>query len=189
VENIFMENIKLRKIGSCRTALLASLFGLLSPAAHSQTPPPVTAHLGKAADNHIHAQAVLNAVMAANPDLVAIGLHAVPPGIDAPPGSPDSQIIAQSADEIGRKDAPIDLEPVKHDQILIYLAPLAGIPRMKVMVPLRDASQRIIGLAVLSFRPSPGMDKMKAHIRTDEILATFARNFPDKASLFLPESR
>jgi hypothetical protein len=168
-----------------RATLAASLFCLPSPPVHSQP----SQHLGKAADNHIHAQAVLNAIMAANPDLVAIGLHAVPPGIDTPPGSPDSQIIAQSADEIGRKDSPMDLEPVKLDQIRINLASLAGIMRMKVAAPLRDGSQRIIGLAVLSFRPAPDMDKMKAHMRADKILAEFARDFPNHDSLFLPEGR
>jgi hypothetical protein len=71
----------MHKIGSQLrwAALTTSLFCVCSLAAYAQTPP--AGHLGKAADNHIHAQAVLNAIMAANPDLVAIGLHAVPPGI------------------------------------------------------------------------------------------------------------
>jgi hypothetical protein len=168
-----------------RSSLAAVLFCALGGAACAQTPPLVE-NLGKTANNHIHAQAVLNAVMAANPDLVAIGLHAVPLNIEAKPGEPGEQIVAQSADEIGRLDSPGDLEPVKLDQIKIYLAPLAGVPRMKVMVPLRDGSQRIIGLAVLSFKPTPDMTKMKAHVRTDEILAKFAREFPDRASLFTP---
>jgi hypothetical protein len=168
-----------------RFVLAACLACLLGSAAHAQTPAPE--HLGKAADNHIHAQAVLRAVMAANPDLVAIGLHAVPPGIDAAPGEPGSQIIAQTADAIGTKDSPMDMETVKLDQMRINLAPLAGVMRMKVAAPLRDGSQRIIGLAVLSFRPTPAMDKLKAHIRADAILAAFARAFADKASLFLPE--
>jgi hypothetical protein len=168
-----------------RASLAATLVFISGIAVHAQTPLPAE-HISKAADNHIHAQAVLNAVMAANPDLVAIGLHAVPLNIDVKPGEAGEQIVAQSADEIGRLDSPGDLEPVKLDQIKIYLAPLAGAPRMKVMVPLRDGSQRIIGLAVLSFKPTPDMTKMKAHVRTDEILAKFAREFPNRASLFTP---
>jgi hypothetical protein len=171
-----------------RLSLSAGLVLAFLQLAWAQSP-ALAQPLVKAADNHIHAQAVLNAVLKANPDMVAIALHAVPPGIKAEPGDPQSQVIAQSADVIGAKDAPNDLEVVKLDQIRINLAPLAGTVRMKVAMPLRDGSQRIIGLAVLSFRPTPDMTKMKAHQRADTILAEFARQFPDRDSLFLPEGQ
>jgi hypothetical protein len=177
---------KMRQTKSSALSAIALLMFLGASPASAQVVAPPGETWGKVADNHIHAQAVVNAVFAANPDLVAIGLHSVPPGVAAKPGEVGQVIVAQTEDRIGAKDAPGDLEETRLDQMRIALTPLGKIMRMKVAAPLRDGAGRIIGLAVISFKPAADMNKMKAHVRADAILAEFARNFPDQASLFTP---
>src|SRR3954463_15823522 len=58
---------------------------------------------GRAADNHIRAQQLVTEIMAANPGLVAAGLHCVPPGGDK------QVIIASTLDVIGKPSDPEDI--------------------------------------------------------------------------------
>jgi hypothetical protein len=142
------------------------------------------ADLGKAADNKILAQRLVNQAMAANPDLVGFGLHAIKAG------STELRVVAQTMDIIGRLDDAGDLEIVKADMVKIYAAalPAAQGPgkRMKVMLPLRNGTGGIIGLAVLSFKPGPQIDPLSAHERAEQIMKTVSRQLPDLAALYRP---
>lgn len=147
---------------------------------------PTQAPWGKFSDNHILAQKVVNDLMAANPDLVALGLHAIPPGVSAKPGEAGQVIVAQVADRIGAPDGPSDLEVTKQEQVRIYQAKLDGVMRMRVMAPLRDGAGRNIGLAVLLFKLDPDVTDLSAHMRANAILAEIRKRVPDQASLFEP---
>ena len=147
---------------------------------------PAQAPWGKAADNKILAQQVVNEIMAANSDLVSLGLHSVPPGVAAKPGEVGQVIIAQVADRIGAPDGAGDLEVSKQEQVRIYQAKLDGVMRERVMAPLRDGAGRTIGLAVLLFKLAPGVTALSAHMRAEAILTELAKRFPDQDSLFRP---
>jgi hypothetical protein len=147
---------------------------------------PTQAPWGKPADNHILAQKIVNDLMAANSDLVALGLHAIPPGVNAKPGEVGQIIVAQVADRIGAPDGPGDLEVTKQEQVRIYQAKLDGVMRMRVMAPLRDGAGRNIGLTVLMFKLDPDVTDLSVHMRANAILAEIEKRVPDQASLFEP---
>lgn len=134
----------------------------------------------KAADNRIYAQRLVRDLMAENPDLVGVGLHAIPPG------GTGYEIVGQMRDIIGRKSSEDDLEIIKQDATRIYPDTLGDAPRMKALAPLRDRSGQIIGLAALSFKRGPGVTKLTVHARLDAILADLATRIPDRAALFKP---
>ena len=57
----------------------------------------------KAADNKIYAQQLVNEIMAAHPELLVVGFHAVAPG------TKDQKMIATNLDRVGKKDDDDDL--------------------------------------------------------------------------------
>lgn len=170
-----------------RTGILIASLPLACASASAQSfSAPTQAPWGKPADNHILAQKVVNDLMAANPDLVALGLHSIPPGVNAKPGEPGQVIVAQVADRIGAPDGPGDLEVTKQEQVRIYQAKLDGVVRMRVMAPLRDGAGTNIGLAVLLFKLDPGVTALSVHTRANAILMEIATRVPNQASLFQP---
>jgi hypothetical protein len=166
--------------------LIASLTLACANAGAQNFSAPTQAPWGKPADNHILAQKVVNDIMTANTDLVALGLHSIPPGVNAKPGEAGQVIVAQVADRIGAPDGAGDLEVTKQEQVRIYQAKLDGVMRMRVMAPLRDNAGRNIGLAVLLFKLDPGVTALSAHARANAILMEIARRIADRASLFQP---
>src|ERR1700687_2929886 len=87
------------------------------------------ASLGKAADNHIYAQALVNELMARHPELIIVGVHVVVPG------ATDQIQIATNEDKIGRKDDPDDLM-VSQEHKTILAPNLHGLGRYEVLLPL-----------------------------------------------------
>jgi hypothetical protein len=152
--------------------------------AFSQPAAPVPSVPGKAADNHIYAQQLVREMMAQDPDLVAMALHSIPPGVRARPGEVGQVCIASTLDKIGEADSPDDLEVAAKDQVIIGLAPLGRIVRLKVAAAFRDRSGRILGYCMISFRKD--VDPLTAHERADKILRELAARIPDSASLFRP---
>jgi len=171
-----------------RASLVATALGFAMAQLGAQTrqeavPTESSAKLeGKAANNHIFAQEVVNEVMADNPDILALALHSSPLG--EKPGTEAQVCVASSLDKIGEKDSAGDIAVAAQDQLNIKLAPLGKITRLKVADAFRDGSGRILGYCMISF-PNK-MDKLTAHARTLAILELLARKFPDQASLFKP---
>jgi hypothetical protein len=166
--------------GAGVTAMALVLFAPLrgaQTAAPSAEPP-----LGKAVDNKIYAQQLVNDLLAANGDLLAVGLHAIPPG------GAEYQIVAHSRDLIGKKDSEADVEMIKNDQTIIgpESTGYTTVPRMVVHAALRDRTGRIVGLAVLSFKLEAGTTKLATHARAEALLKTLAGKIPDSAALFQP---
>lgn len=160
---------------------LAFAAAILVPlAASAASPTGESPHYGKAADNKIYAQQLAIDVVAANPDLGGIGLHAIAPG------AKDYTIIAQLRDLIGKPSSPADLAVIKRDQTLIYAGPIEGEPRFASLNALKDSSGRIVGMVVFSFKQGPGVDKLSVHARSVTLLKQLAAKIPDAAALFKP---
>lgn len=162
------------------TALAAALVvpqGQAQPAAA-----PAEAPARKAAENKIYAQQLVNDLMAANEDLMSVGIHAIPSG------GKEYEIVAHSRDLIGKKDSEADVQMIVNDQIIIgpETTGYTTIPRMVVHATLRDSQGQIVGLAVLSFKLDPGTTKLATHIRADAILNTLARKIPSATALCNP---
>jgi hypothetical protein len=166
-------------------AFLASCTLAAMPALAQTFDPPKQAPWGKPADNKILAQKIVNQIMAENPDLISLGFHSIPPGVNANPGEPGQVIIAQVHDRIGAPDGDADLIGSKQNMIRIFKSKEDGMMRMRYMADLRDSAGRDVGLAVLIFK-DPAITTLDAHIRADKILTAIAQKIPNQAALFSP---
>jgi hypothetical protein len=141
--------------------------------------PPAIADqaLGKAADNAIYAQSLVNDEMAKHPDLLVIGMHASKPGVKT------STMIASNLDRIGKADDEDDLAVSRERKTI--LAPNIKEPtKFEVAVPLKDASGRVIGSLSAVFKYAPGDDEVKMHTAALAIRDDIAKKTPDVAALF-----
>jgi iron complex outermembrane receptor protein len=133
--------------------------------------------LGKAADNAIYAQSLVNEEMAKHPELLVIGMHAAKPGVKA------STMIASNLDRIGKADDEDDLAVSRERKTI--LAPNIKEPtKFEVAVPLKDATGRVIGSLSAVFKYSAGDDEVKMHAAALAIRDDIAKKIPDVAALF-----
>jgi hypothetical protein len=134
---------------------------------------------GKAADNRVYAQALVNEVVKSNPDLVIVGFHAVVPG------AKDETMIASTLDRIGEKDDEEDLVVVAEQETILAVS-LKEPVKFKVHIPMKDASGKVIGLMALIFRNDAGKDEAYYCARALAIRDGVARRIPDLQALFKP---
>ena len=135
--------------------------------------------LGKAADNAIYAQTLVNEQMAKHPELVVLGLHA------PKPGAKDSHMIASNLDRIGKEDDEDDLAVARERKTI--LAPNMKDPdKFEVAVPLKDASGKVIGSLSTVFKYTAGDDEVKMHQAALAIRDEVAKKIANVAALFKP---
>ena len=133
--------------------------------------------LGKAADNAIFAQTLVNEQMKKHPELLVLGMHA------PKPGAKDSHMIASNLDRIGKEDDEDDLAVAKERKTI--LAPNMKEPdKFEVAVPLKDAGGRVIGSLSTVFKYAPGDDEVKMHQAALAIRDEVAKKIPNVAKLF-----
>ena len=152
------------------TALAVSAGAGVAPASADQA-------LGKASDNAIYAQTLVNEVMAKHPELLVLGMHAVKPGTKG------SHMIAANLDRIGKEDDEDDIAVAKERKTI--LAPNIKEPtKFEVAVPLKDASGRVIGSLSTVFKYAAGDDEVKLHVAALAIRDDLAKKIPTVAALF-----
>jgi iron complex outermembrane receptor protein len=135
--------------------------------------------LGKAADNAIYAQTLVNEQMAKHPELLVLGMHA------PKPGAKDSHMIAANLDRIGKADDEDDLAVAQERKTI--LAPNVKEPtKFEVAVPLKDASGKVIGSLSTVFKYAAGDDEVKMHTAALAIRDEMAKRIPNVAALFKP---
>ena len=143
----------------------------------SRAPAVADQPLGKAADNAIYAQQLVNEQMAKHPELVVIGLHA------AKPGAKSSTMIASNLDRIGKADDEDDLA-VAHERKTILAPNLKDSSKFEVAVPLKDAAGQVIGSLSAVFKYAAGDDEVKMHVTALAIRDEVAKKTPNVAALF-----
>jgi iron complex outermembrane receptor protein len=170
---MFKRDVWMRSLMTMRMAaamLVALTFGRLTSAV-------ADAALGKAADNAIYAQMLVNESLARHPELVVIGMHAVKPG------AKESTMIAANLDRIGKRDDEDDLAVARERKTI--LAPNLKDPtRFEVAVPLHDASGKVIGSLSTVFKYGAGDDEVKMHATAVAIRDDLAKKTPTLAALF-----
>jgi hypothetical protein len=135
--------------------------------------------LGKAADNAIYAQTLVNEQMAKHSELLVLGMHA------PKPGAKDSHMIAANLDRIGKADDEDDLAVAQEHKTI--LAPNLKEPtKFEVAVPLKDANGKVIGSLSTVFKYAAGDDEVKMHAAAVAIRDEVARKIPSVAALFKP---
>ncbi len=146
---------------------------LAAAAAHAED------HWGTAAGNRIYGQQLVNELMARHPELVVVGLHAVPPG------AKDEIMFATNLDRVGKKDDDDDLGVANEHKIV--MAPNMTDPhKFEVQVPLLDAAGHFIGATGLVFRYQAGDDLVALLAKALAIRGELAAKTPDLAALFAP---
>jgi hypothetical protein len=159
---------------------LIGWFVVAAAGAGALAKPPPSAW-GRAADNKILAQRIVNDLMNQNVDLVVCGLHAVPPG----GGENDQRMIACNLDRIGKPDDEDDLAVSRQRKMI--LVPNAREPdKFEVQVPLKDAMGRIIGACGFVFRYEPGDDEVELLRKGRSLRDKIARQLSSRADLFEP---
>lgn len=134
---------------------------------------------GKAADNHIFAQKLVNDILSGHPDLKVVGLHAVPPG------AKDEVLIACNLDRIGKKDDDDDIAVATQRQSI--LSPnLTDPTKFEVQLPLFDIAHRVIGSTGFVFNYHEGDDQIDLLKQATSIRDSIAYALPDKDALFAP---
>jgi hypothetical protein len=159
-----------------RNMFIAAVTGLMVVGA-SRVPAIADQPLGKAADNAIYAQQLVNEQMAKHPELVVIGVHA------AKPGAKQSTMIASNLDRIGKADDEDDLA-VAHERKTILAPNLKDPNKFEVAVPLKDASGQVIGSLSAVFKYKAGDDEVKMHVAALAIRDEVAKQTPNVAALF-----
>ncbi|MFI5357441.1 MAG: hypothetical protein ACHQ4G_08915 [Opitutales bacterium] len=140
--------------------------------------PAAPAALGKAADNPIYAQHLVNEQMARHAgDLLVLGLHAMPPG------KARQELIACNLDRIGKADDDDDIA-VSTDHQTILTPNKTELFKFEVQLPLLDVAGRVIGATGIVFKYAPGDDQVQLLAKALAIRADLASQLPDAAALF-----
>ena len=134
---------------------------------------------GKASDNRIYAQKLVNQLMVQYPELLVVGLHAVAPG------AKDERMIATNLDRVGKIDDEDDVA-VATERKTILAPNLKESNKFEVQVPLKDEADRIIGATGLVFQYRVGDDELELHRKALAIRDQLQQQIPDLASLFEP---
>jgi hypothetical protein len=159
-----------------RFAALLLLSGLASAGLHAV---PTDPSWGKAADNKILAQALVNDVLAHHPELIILGIHSVAPG------AKDEALIACNLDRIGKKDDDDDIAVATEGKMI--LAPnLKESSKFEVQLPLLDAQGKVVGSTGFVFHYHAGQDVVQLLQRALSIRAALARKIADHDALFQP---
>lgn len=133
-------------------------------------------HYGKAADNKIYAQALVNEVKAANPDMIAFGIHAIAPGAS------EYTIVAHTVDIIGKPSEPDDI--LIATQGRLHLVPNPKQSNAGMMLPLKDASGNIVGATLFIFPYKAGDDELALLGRARTIVHGLSEKIQNHDELF-----
>ena len=134
---------------------------------------------GRAADNRIYAQSLVNEILAHDRELLWAGMHGVAPGSD------QHTIIASTLDVIGKQDEDSDVLVATEGRSA--LVPNLKLSKLGVMLPLKDASGQLIGALALAFRyPSRDVDEARLFSKATAIRDRVAKRIPAFSDLFRP---
>jgi len=157
-----------------RTATVILIVGLAAAGLRAVDADP---SWGKAADNKIYAQTLVNDVMANHPELVVFGVHATAPG------SKDEALIACNLDRIGKKDDDDDIAVATEGKMI--MAPNLKDPnKFEVQLPLLDVQGRVVGSTGFVFKYHAGQDVVKLLKRALSIREDLAKKISDQKTLF-----
>lgn len=137
------------------------------------------ANWGKAADNKIYAQKLVNELMAKNPDLLVVGFHAIKPG------EKDQKMIATNLDRVGKDDDDDD-KAVVIERKTICVPNAKEANKFEVQVPMKDATGAIIGAYGFVFQYRAGDDEVEMHRKAIVLRDGLAKKIPNLAALFAP---
>ena len=131
---------------------------------------------GSAAANKRYAQVLVTQMLAANPDLLTVGFHCVPPG------SQTQTIVASTLNVIGKPSDPPDVGVGAHGETII--SPNLKVPKLGIMLPLHDRTGKRIGALALAFKFRAGDDQVAVLARATALRDALAQKIPGLDELF-----
>jgi hypothetical protein len=164
-----------------KTLFVASLVSSLVCLAGLRAAEPATNPAwGKAADNKIVAQQLVNQLIAAHPELVVVGIHA------PRPGETEGRMIATNLDRIGKEDDEDD-KAVATEGRTILEQNLKEPRKFEVLLPLKDATGKTIGALGLVFdKTVAGDSHLQLFANALAMRDALARKIPTAAAMFAP---
>ena len=126
-----------------------------------------------------YAQKLTNEIVARNPDILVVMLHATPPQ-----GGPNV-VIGSNIGRFGKVADEDDLRIINTAATNLEVAG-EGDDRFETAMPMYDASHKQIGALGIVFHLTPGADKEAIHARGRKIRDELAKKIPNNAALFKP---
>ncbi|HYZ47350.1 MAG TPA: hypothetical protein VE567_00485 [Sphingomonas sp.] len=133
----------------------------------------------------IYAQKLSDETMKANPDLLSVTFHGVPPGMS----NVYTMFAGSYPDRIGNPDDPDDIDVTKKGITIVdprWHRPNDPAPKFVVLMPLRDAHMENIGLVVYAFKVpvESNAGERKYYTRALDLRDALARKIPSYEALF-----
>ncbi|HZU65336.1 MAG TPA: hypothetical protein VFF98_16730 [Novosphingobium sp.] len=169
-----------------RHVMTAAAFvgALAASAAHADAP----AKNWSAPAYRIYAQQLSDETMQANPDLLSVTFHGIPPGAV---GETFTMYAGSYPDRIGNPDDPDDIDVSKKGITIVdprWHRTKDPAPKFVVLMPLRDASMNNIGLIVYAFKVpvESNAGERAFYARALDLRDALARQIPSYEALFAP---
>jgi len=125
-----------------------------------------------------YGQQLVDEALAANPDVIILALHTVPPGIG------DNVIVASNIGRIGKKADDDDLDVIKTGTPKLELNETGD--RFEVEQRLLDVSGDTLGAVGVVFNYKPGDDRDALHRKADQVAAFLQRHISNVKNLQEP---
>ena len=161
--------------------ILASLFVGTALSSHAETAAAAKAKVKnwKAPEGKIVAQSLVEALLASRTDLASVTLHGVPPGTNV-----HTMFAGSWPERVGNADDPDDVD-IATKAIAVLDPALSRKGLYEVMLPLKDASDKVIGALVIGFKKTdPSREGLFYYGQALEIQGYFKSRTPDLDSLF-----
>ena len=131
---------------------------------------------GLAKDNPIFAQKIVNNLMHQYPELVTAGIHSTAPN------TTNQKIIASTLNVIGKPSDPPDIDVGVHGAT--SLEPGTKVPKIGVMLPLKDSHGKRIGALALAFHYTDGENQVQFLQKATQIRDSVAKQIDNLNSLY-----
>jgi hypothetical protein len=148
----------------------------ISHAANLFDPYPYDPEMPVAA--HTRAQALVDATMAAHPDIEILAIHATPPKGDY------NLIAGSNIGRLGKKADNDDMRAVYTGKPNLEVN--EGGNRFETEMQLHDHAGQVIGALSVVYAYRQGDDKQALHARAEKIRDALEHKIPSSASLFAP---
>ena len=136
----------------------------------------------------IYAQTLADATMRAHPELLSVTLHGVPPGAAA---DTYTMFAGSYHDRIGNADDPDDIDVSKKGITIVdprWHRTQDPAPKFVILMPLRDAQGKNIGLVVYAFKvkTESNQGERAFYLKALDLRDALAAKIPSHAALFAP---
>ncbi len=128
--------------------------------------------------SNTRAQAIVDELFAAHPDVAILAFHATPPG------TKDNVILGSTIGRIGKKADEDDMHVLTSGETKLELDPTGD--RYEVELAIHDRAHVIVGALGVVFAYKSGMDKASLQAKAEAIRTAFEARFTTLAELVAP---